>query len=69
MDHTVAHLWIIPCRYDDMRGYRIDLRGGAESDNESAYTLIEEEEREELNLVEEILPPEEGEEEIEIGDD
>ena len=52
--------------YDGERARRIELRGGAESDNESAYTLIEEEEREQLEIMEEVL--DDGEE-IEIGDD
>ena len=41
--------------YDSERARRIELRGGAESDNESAYTLIEEEEREQLEITEEVL--------------
>jgi hypothetical protein len=52
--------------YDDMRARRIELRGGVESDAESAYTLIEEEEREQLEMTEEVL---DAGEEIEIGDD
>jgi len=52
--------------YDDMRAKRVELRGGLESDNESAYTLIEEEEREQMEVAEEVL--DDGEE-IEIGDD
>ena len=47
------------------RAQRIELRGGVESDNESAYTLIEEQEEEELSYKEEVI----GTEEIEIGDD
>jgi len=52
--------------YDEMRAKRVELRGGVESDAESAYTLIEEEEREQLELTEEVI--DDGEE-IEIGDD
>ena len=52
--------------YAGMRARRIELRGGVESDNESAYTLVEEEEREELEVTEETI--DDGEE-IEIGDD
>ena len=42
------------------------LRGGTESDDEDAYTLVEEEEREQLEMTEEVI--DDGEE-IEIGDD
>ena len=49
-----------------MRARRIELRGGVESDAESAYTLIEEEEREQLEMTEEVL---DAGEDIEIGDD
>jgi len=49
-----------------MRARRIELRGGAESDAESNYTVVEEEEREELERSEEVI--DDGEE-IEIGDD
>ena len=52
--------------YEMMRAKRIELRGGAESDDEDAYTLVEEEEREQIEMVEEIL--DDGEE-VEIGDD
>ena len=52
--------------FDEMRPKRIELRGGVESDDEDAYTLVEEEEREEIARVEEII--DDGEE-IEIGDD
>jgi len=52
--------------YKQMRAKRIELRNGVESDNESAYTLIEEEEREMIEMVEEIV--DDGEE-IEIGGD
>jgi len=52
--------------YADMRARRIELRGGAESDAESNYTVVEEEEREELERSEEVI--DDGEE-IEIGDD
>jgi len=52
--------------YASMRATRIELRGGAESDAESNFTVVEEEEREELELTEEII--DDGEE-IEIGDD
>jgi len=52
--------------YAEMRPKRIELRGGAESDNESDYTIIEEEEREEIERIEEVI--DDGEE-IEIGDD
>mmetsp|Transcript_34406 Transcript_34406/g.107948 ORF Transcript_34406/g.107948 Transcript_34406/m.107948 type:complete len:675 (+) Transcript_34406:83-2107(+) len=51
--------------YRASRAQRIELRGGVESDNESAYTLIEEQEEEELSYKEEVI----GTEEIEIGDD
>ena len=52
--------------YADMRPRRIELRGGVESDDEDAYTLVEEEERELIEQTEEII--DDGEE-IEIGDD
>jgi len=52
--------------YNEMRAQRIALRGGVESDDEDAYTLVEEEEREELERTEEVI--DDGEE-IEIGDD
>ena len=52
--------------YEAMRPRRIELRGGLESDDEDAYTLVEEEEREQLGITEEII--DDGEE-IEIGDD
>ena len=52
--------------YEAMRPRRIELRGGVESDAEDAYTLVEEEEREELERLEEVI--DDGEE-IEIGDD
>lgn len=45
---------------------RIELRGGVESDDEDAYTLVEEEEREMVEQMEEVF--DDGEE-IEIGDD
>merc|ERR1740138_807867 len=41
--------------YADMRPRRIELRGGVESDDEDAYTLVEEEEREEIEMTEEII--------------
>jgi translation initiation factor 3 subunit B len=59
-------LRIKAAEYDEMRPRRIELRGGVESDDEDAYTLVEEEEREQLELKEEII--DDGEE-IEIGDD
>ena len=37
------------------RQTRIDLRGGAESDNESAYTLVEEVDEVELDFKEEVV--------------
>jgi len=52
--------------YAEMRSQRIALRGGVESDDEDAFTLVEEEEREQLEFTEEVI--DEGEE-IEIGDD
>jgi len=52
--------------YSEMRPRRIELRGGVESDDEDAYTLVEEEEREQLEMTEEVI--DDGEE-IEIGDD
>jgi len=52
--------------YNRLRLQRIELRGGVESDNESAYTVIEEEERENLEITEEVI---DNGEEIEIGDD
>jgi len=52
--------------YAEMRSQRIALRGGVESDDEDAYTLVEEEEREQLEFTEEVI--DDGEE-IEIGDD
>ena len=52
--------------YAEMRPKRIELRGGVESDDEDNYTFVEEEEREEIEMVEEI---EDDGEEIEIGDD
>ena len=52
--------------YREMHAKRVELRGGVESDNESDYTIIEEEEREMLETFEEII--DDGEE-IEIGDD
>ena len=52
--------------YDSLRKERVALRGGVESDDEDAYTLVEEEEREQLELVEEV---QDDGEEIEIGDD
>ncbi|KAL3908502.1 MAG: hypothetical protein SGPRY_009774 [Prymnesium sp.] len=45
---------------------RMDLRDGAESDNSSAYTLIEDIDEQELSFVEENLGMDES---IEIGDD
>jgi translation initiation factor 3 subunit B len=47
------------------RQLRIDLRDGIESDNESAYTLIEDVDEVELSYQEEVI----GQEDIEIGDD
>ena len=52
--------------YNEQRAKRIELRGGVESDAESNYTLIEEEEREQIEMAEEVI--DDGEE-IEIGDD
>ena len=52
--------------YAELRSKRVELRGGVESDNESDYTIIEEEEREMLETTEEVI--DDGEE-IEIGDD
>jgi translation initiation factor 3 subunit B len=52
--------------YQEMKAKRVELRGGVESDNESDYTIIEEEEREMIETTEEII--DDGEE-IEIGDD
>ena len=52
-------------QYAAERAQRIELRGGAESDAESAYTLVEEEEQEVLSFKEEIT----HHAEIEIGDD
>jgi translation initiation factor 3 subunit B len=43
--------------YKELRQARIDLRGGAESDNESAYTFIEDVDEVELSFKEEIMPP------------
>jgi len=42
--------------YKEMRQARVDLRDGVESDNESAYTLIEDVDEQELNYREEIMP-------------
>ena len=55
--------------YKATRQARIDLRGGVESDNESAYTLIEEQEEEELDYKEEIIAKAEDDPDIEIGED
>ena len=52
--------------YKALAAQRIALRGGTESDDEDAYTLVEEEEREQLEMTEEVI--DDGEE-IEIGDD
>jgi len=52
--------------YNSLRAKRIEMRGGVESDAESAYTVIEEEERENIEITEEVI--DDGEE-IEIGDD
>lgn len=41
--------------YKEQRQTRIDLRDGAESDNESAYTLIEDVDEQELNYREEVI--------------
>ena len=41
--------------YKGARDKRIELRGGAESDNESAYTLIEDVEEIELSYKEEVI--------------
>ena len=51
--------------YKQMRAERLGLRGGVESDNESAYTLIEDVDEVELSYKEEIIEAAE----IEIGDD
>ena len=50
-----AFLRIKAKEYADMRPKRIELRGGAESDDEDAYTLVEEEEREEIEMTEEVI--------------
>jgi len=55
--------------YKMARQARIDLRGGVESDNESAYTLVEEQEEEELDYKEEVIGMVEEGSDIEIGDD
>ena len=52
--------------YNAERPRRVEMRDGGESDNESAFTLIEEEEREQLEVTEETM--DDGEE-IEIGGD
>ena len=41
--------------YKAMRPARIDLRGGAESDNESVFTLVEDVDEVELSYKEEII--------------
>eukprot|EP00310_Coccolithus_braarudii_P012456 CAMPEP_0183351492 /NCGR_PEP_ID=MMETSP0164_2-20130417/25201_1 /TAXON_ID=221442 /ORGANISM="Coccolithus pelagicus ssp braarudi, Strain PLY182g" /LENGTH=673 /DNA_ID=CAMNT_0025523685 /DNA_START=48 /DNA_END=2069 /DNA_ORIENTATION=+ len=51
--------------YAQQRAARVELRGGLESDNESAYTLIEDVDEVELSYKEEII----GRVSVEIGDD
>jgi translation initiation factor 3 subunit B len=51
--------------YREQKQARTDLRDGDESDNSSAYTLIEDVDEVELSYKEEII----GQEDIEIGDD
>ena len=53
-------------QYDGTKKARMDLRNGAESDNSSAYTLIEDIDEQELSYKEENLGLDES---IEIGDD